>query len=221
MNAQTLAEVFDTVYLQEFSEFDGAPRHFFSLRHRRAMKKILYPNTVYAGMATRRVPLKKRLLIILLVIILSLIGIAAGAQISRGFAFDEIGGHTYLFAVNDKNAPATIETIYHLPAVPDGFELFYEDYGPYNVFVDHFDRSAERSLFFDQSVKNGFNIEYDEEKSYFEEIKIGGNFAYYICLYDRGGIIVWDNKDYIFEVGGDFTKDELIAFAESVEPKAE
>ena len=218
MNAQTLAEVFDTVYLRELSEFDSAPRHFFSLRHRRKMKKILYPNTVYAGMAKRRVPLKKRLLIALLVIILSLIGIAAGAQISKSFAFEEIGGHTYLFAVNDKNAPITIDTLYHLPTVSDGFELFYEDYGTYNVLV-MYDGADEKSLFFDQSVKNGFNIRYDEDLFYFEETKINGCPAYFLCFYDGSVTIVWDNKDYILEVGGDFTKDELIAFAESVEIK--
>ena len=220
MNAQTLAEVFDTVYLQELSEFDSAPRHFFSLRHRRQMKKILYPNTVYEGMAKRGAPLKKRLLIALLVIILSLIGIVAGAQISKSFAFDEIGGHTYLFAVNDKNAPATIDALYHLPTVPAEFETLYESLGTYNVLVMYIDADG-RSFFFDQSVKNGFSIEYDEEQSCFEEIKIGGNFAYYICLYDKGGMVVWDNEDYILEVGGNFTKDELIAFAESVELKCE
>lgn len=221
MDAQMLAEVFDTVYLREFSEFDSAPRHFFSLRHRRKMKKILYPNTVYDGAAKRRAPLKKRLLIALLVIILSLIGIVAGAQISKSFAFEDIGGNTYLFAVNDKNAPSEIVTPYRLPTVPDGFELLYDEPDPYNVLVSYFDFTAERSLFLFQSVKNGFSIEYDEERFYFEETKINGRPAYFLCFYDGGGTIVWDNEDYILEVGGDFSKDELIAFAESVGPKAE
>ena len=215
MNEYTLAEVFEAVYKQEFAEFDDPPKHFFSLRHRRAMREIL--RTAPTPAAKRKLPLKKKLLIALLVILLSMIGIAAGAQISRSFAFDEIGGKTYLFAVNDKNAPTEISTLYHLPTVPDGFELLSENLGTYNVFITYFERSAERSLFLYQNVKNGCYFEYDEEKSYLEETKINGDPAYYLCLYDNGGVIIWDNKDYILEVGGDFSKDELISFAESVE----
>ena len=221
MNAQMLAEVFDTVYLQELSEFDSAPRHFFSLRHRRQMKKILYPNTVYAGMTKREAPLKKRLLIALLVIILSLLGIVAGAQISKSFAFDEIGGHTYLFAVNDKNAPTTIDTLYHLPTVPDGFELSYEESGKYNIFIQYCDEVFERVVFFDQSVKNGFSVGLENLTGEPEEIKINGSPAYYLVYGNDLGIVVWDNGDYILEVGGYLTKNELIAFAESVELKGE
>lgn len=213
----TLAEVFEAVYKQEFSEFDDPPKHFFSLRHRRAMKKIL---AVSSPAPSRKLTIKKRIIIVMLVILLSLLGIAAGAQISKSFAFDEIKGKTYLFAVNDKNAPTEISTLYHLPTVPDGFELFYEDYGTYNALVIY-DGADEKSLFFDQSVKNGFSIGYDADRFYFEETKMNGFPAYFICYYDGGGVIVWDNEDYILEVGGDFTKDELIAFAESVEPKGE
>lgn len=221
MNAQTLAEVFDAVYLREFSEFDAAPKHFFSFKHRRAMKKILFPQGVSSFTTNRRLPIKKRIIIVMLVILLSLLGIAAGAQISRGFAFDEIGGHTYLFAVNDKNAPETIETQYHLPTVPEGFEPIYEDIGEYNIFIQYHNDTSEIAFFFNQSVKNGFSVDLKDLTGDLEEIKINERPAYYFACGDIFGAIVWNNKDYILEVGGYFTKDELIALAESVESKAE
>ena len=217
MGDYTLAEVFDAVYRQEFSEFDDPPGHFFSLRHRRAMKQIFYPRNALTSAAKRKLPLKKRVIIVLLVILLSVLGIAAGAEICKSFAFEEHNSHRYLFAVNDKNAPAEIVTLYRLPAVPDGFEVFYENSDPYNAFIDYYDYSEHRSLCFLQNVKNGFNINLDNELGYLEEMKINGCPAYFLSFYDESGVIVWDNGDYILEVAGEFSKDELIAFAESVE----
>lgn len=223
MDARNLAEVFDDVYLREFSEFDGAPRHFFSLRHRRKMDKILYPQGVSSFSANRRLSVKKRVFIAVLVILLSLLGIAAGAQVSKSFAFEDINGHNYLFAVNDKNFPTELVTLYHLPTVPDGFELIYDERSSYKISTWYSDHDGRRVLYFAQSVKNGFNIGLDER--YIEETEIGGCLAYYLCPNNNGtimwdsGTIIWDNKDYILMVDGGFSKDELIAFAESVELK--
>lgn len=221
MDAQTLAEIFDTVYLREFSEFDSAPRHFFSLRHCRKMKKILYPDTVYAGMAKRGAPLKKRLLIALLVIILSLLGIAAGAELSKSFAVEEYRGRTMLWALKDDNAPKTIETRYHLPNIPDGLEQIYENADKYNIYILYSDASFEKEIFFDQSVKNGFAIDLETLTGEPEEIEINGRPACYLAFGDVYGAVAWDNGEYILEVGGNFEKDELIALAESVELKGE
>ena len=214
----TLSEVFDTVYEEEFSEFYGPTNHFFSFRHRKAMKNILYPHTVSPFTAKHKIPLKRRAVIAMIIILLSILGIAACAVISRSFAFEERRGRTALYAVNDKNAPITIETLYHLPIVPDGFEPFYENLGSYDFFVEYFDASADRVLFFSQGVKNGFSIA-NVDIGHIEETHINGSPAYYYCYDTNGGVIVWDNKDYILEVGGNFTKNELIEFAESVELK--
>lgn len=220
MNDYTLAEVFQTVYRQEFSEFDNPPKHFFSLRHRKAMKEILYPQTTLMAAADRNIPLKKRVIIALLVILLSALGITAAAAISRGFTRKEHRDNTELFAVNAENAPKTIESVYYLPIIPDGYELYEQTRNSRNVFTDYINNSTNRTRSFDQHVKEGFSTHLDNEHFLLEEIDIDGKSALY--FYNNNyGILIYDNEDYILEIAGNFTKDELISLARSVENKNE
>ncbi|MDE7360302.1 MAG: hypothetical protein K2N38_00020 [Oscillospiraceae bacterium] len=83
----SLEEVMLEVYRLDYAEFDVLPEHRFSHAHSKAMKKILYPN--YSLMMDyrieqSRVPLKKRILIAALVIILAMIGAAVGAGALKG-----------------------------------------------------------------------------------------------------------------------------------------
>lgn len=214
MNENILAEVFEDIYRQEFSEFDNTPRHFFSLRHRRAVKGILYPQAaVYT--AKRGIPIKKRLLIALLVILLSAIGVAACAAVGRSFSFKEKGEFTVMTPVIDQNAPVMIDDYYYLPAVPEGFEL-YDQERCLTSSSFYYKDGSERCFFFSQSVKENFFVYYDSEGWFTEEIKINERPAVYFTEDGINGTIVWDNEDFILEIGGDLSKEELIALAESV-----
>ena len=214
MNENILAEVFEDIYRQEFSEFDDATRHFFSLRHRKAVKGILYPKAaVYT--AKRGIPIKKRLLIALLVILLSAIGVAACAAVGRSFSFKEKGEFTVMTPVIDQNAPVMIDDYYYLPAVPEGFEL-YDQERCLTSSSFYYKDGSERCFFFSQSVKENFFVYYDSEGWFTEEIKISERPAVYFTEDGINGTIVWDNEDFILEIGGDLSKEELIALAESV-----
>lgn len=216
MSDYTLAEIFDIVYEQEFSEFDNPPRHFFSRRHRKAMKEILYPQTISTSAANLKIPLKKRVIIALLVILLTALGITAGADMIRRFILEEHSDHTELLAVNDKNAPIMIDRLYYPTAVPDGYALYDHFNNSRNVFIRYVNNSTEREIFFDQCVKEAFSVCFDHEYSSVEETEIDEKPAFYLYN-NKAGAIVWDNGDYIMEVGGHFSKDELMAFAKSVE----
>ena len=219
MNEHTLAEVFAEVYRSEFSEFDCARGHLFSRRHRRAMKNILSPRAFSLPAEQRNIPIKKRLVLALLVILLSLLGIAAGAEIMEGFSLREDRGHKELCAVINEDAPMMINMMYHLPTVPSGFKPFLESEDVASIFSMYNDDSADRVLFFYQGVKNDFSIYLDDPPDYLEEMTVNGWSALYLCYGADYGAIVWDNEDYILEVGGDFTKNELVALAESVQIK--
>lgn len=216
MNDYTLADIFDAVYEQEFSEFDNPPRHLFSRRHRKAMKEILYPQTISTSAANLKIPLKKRVIIALLVILLSALGITAGAAVIKRFILEEHSDHTELLAVNDKNAPIMIDRLYYPTAVPDGYALYDHFNNSRNVFIRYVNIATEREIFFDQCVKDAFSVCFDHEYSSVEETEIDEKPALYLYN-NKTGAIVWDNGDYIMEVGGHFSKDELMAFAKSVE----
>lgn len=215
MNENVLAEAFNAVYGEEFSEFAEPPKHLFSLRHRKAMKEILYPAAVPQAAAKRRIPLKKKLLIALLVILLSAIGVAAGAAVSRSFSFKESGEFTVMTPVTDLNAPVMIDDYYYLPQIPRGFELYDQQRCLTSSSFYYMDSSG-RVFFFIQSVKENFNVYYNSEDWITEEIKINERPAVYFTEDGIAGTIVWDNEDCILEIGGDLSKDELIALAESV-----
>lgn len=230
MNEFSLAELLEEVHRREFAGFDKPPRHFFSMRHRGKMKDILYPHALPSrasncGMSVKNIKnLKKRVLVALLVIILSMIGIVAGAAVSRSFALWEEGSHREFYAVYDQNAATTLDTLYIPTAIPNGYYLSSEKREPDHVFNEYYDSSAEKFFFFYQGVKNGFSIEFydngDTGLDHIEETIINGRTAYYLCHDDDYGAIVWDNSGYILEVGGCLTKDELIALAESVQRKS-
>lgn len=217
MNDYTLAEVFGIVYSREFAVFDNPLKHYFPRSHRKAMREILYPRTNSAA-DNRRIPLKKRVLIVLMVILLSAFGIAAGAAAIRGFTRKEYRDNTKLFALNDDNYPKTIEDVYYLPDIPDGFELCEQIFNTNLVHLRYDDSSTNRKLIFDQHVKEGFSTQFDNEQDILEEMEISGKYALY-SENNSFGIIILDNEDYIFEISGNLTKNELISLAESVKYK--
>lgn len=214
MDENILSEVFDDVYRQEFSEFDDTPSHFFSLKHRKAVKGIFYPQAV-TYKVKRGTPIKRRLLIALLVILLSAIGVAACAAVSRSFSFKEKGEFTVMTPVIDQNAPIMIDDYYYLPAVPEGFEL-YDQQRCLTSSSFYYKDGSGRVFFFSQSVKESFYVYYNSEGWFTEEIKINERPAVYFTEDGINGTIVWDNEDFILEIGGDLSKEELIALAESV-----
>ncbi len=214
MNDYTLADVFETVYRQEFSEFDNPPKHFFSHRHRKAMKEILYPQTTSMFAADRNIPLKKRVIIALLVILLSALGITAAAAISRGFTRKEHRDNTELFAANAENAPKTIENVYYLPEIPEGYELHETVSDNRSVFTSYMNLNTNRCMVLFQSVKEGHRSSADNEHHLLEEVEINGHYGLYLGNCDSGSIF-WDNGDYILELSGDFNKDELLNLAKS------
>ena len=219
MDGYTLSEVFDAVYKDEFSEFDKSQRHFFSLRHHRAMEELFYPRAAAAYKTSRKISLRKRVLIALLVILLSMIGIVAGAAVSQSFKFKERSEFTVVTAEIDQNAPIMIDDYYYLPEVPQGFELFFQDRSLTSSIFEYNDISGH-IFFFAQSVKEQFYAYYISDDWITEELKINERPAIYFTQDGIDGTVIWDNEDYILKIGGQLPKDELIALAESVEIEA-
>ena len=72
MYEYTLTEVFEELHRREFAEFDEPKGHIFSLRHNRAMKRILSPGQPRQR-GLRYLPAPKRAAVILLLIFLAIL----------------------------------------------------------------------------------------------------------------------------------------------------
>lgn len=223
MNEYTLKSVLEQVCLEEAEEFRDmkAGHHFFSLRHRKAMKKILKPavETHSLGSVSVRIANRKRLVIIALVILLALLGISAGAIAMRGFQQNKYTDHTKLFSVNAENCPKTIESIYSITEIPSGYELYEKNINEFDVYISYQNKETGRLMTFEQNIKDGYNINLNTEQQKIEELDIDGHYAIYLDSSSEeiiSGIIIMESDDYVFKIFGDFDKYELIELVKSI-----
>ncbi len=221
MNEITLKQILEEMCLEEATEFENMkdiPHNHFSLRHRRAMRKILSANQPERR-GLRSLPPSKRIVIATMLIFLALVTVTASAAAIKGFIRKRHRDNTQLFAVNAENSPGLIEYEYYLPEIPDGYELYEKDTTKYSACKIYIN-SENRALTFYQNVKKYYDQHFDNEKKPFEEVEINGHYGLYI---DYGtekmehGDLVWDNGDYILEISGDLSKSELISLAQSAE----
>lgn len=214
----TLKQILEEMCPAEADEFANidVPRHRFSVRHRRAMKKILSVNQPERR-GLRYLPMYKRIVIAAVLIFLALFTVAAGAAAINGFIHKKRRGNTQLSAANAGGCPVTIVHEYYLPEIPDGYKL--HEYDETSWFVCTIYKNSEnRTLVFNQDVKEIYDQHFDNERASFEKVGVNGHLGLYLDFGtepDENGLLVWDNNDYIFEISGNFTKSELINLAES------
>lgn len=221
MNEYSLKELLEEAHRIEFAEFDDPPKHRFSLRHKIRMRKIF---SVYKKNTKRyNTPAYrfsgKMIKWAIIVIILAALTITAAA-VTITFLRREHSDNTELLAANVEGAPAVLEEIYHITAVPEGYVCTSDNFSPVNHTQIYTYKNTDVTFMFHQTVKSEYNAHYDDEGFYLEETKLGDYPAIY-CDYSEDdlicSLIVWDNGDYIFELIGLFSENDLRALAESVQ----
>lgn len=222
MNKEILEEALETVYKDEFAEFDCPQKHRFSLRHNIKMRRIfsLYKKNV-KKMNAPSIKFRRKLIPALIIIILLTIVTGCAAIIISHFIIMEHENNTQLKAEDFSGGKETIEEIYYISALPDGFECVDEVTpemlaGCMHSITYYNDDDIMISLL--QSTKEVYDAHYSAEENGLENIVINGHTAIYI---DYGGevesgSIIWDNGDYIFEISGFLPKNKLIELAKSV-----
>lgn len=215
----SLMEVLEEVNRLDYAEFDNPPEHRFSRRSRKTMKKLLRPEPARRSIHWSRIPVRKRIVLVLLIVLLAAVGVTAGAVAIYGFKQERHREYTILRTVNADDCPKSIETVYYLPEIPEGYELYKENSGKRFVLTYYIDHSTNISFNFEQRVKDRYNSYFDTERNDFEELDINGHYALFLDLSDsehESGLIVWDNGDYILKINGSFTKSKLVELAKSV-----
>lgn len=209
-----LKEIMCEVYRQDFAEFDNSMRHHFSRRSRKKLNGILYPKTLQPAQNLRRIAPGKRIVIALLIIILMAVGITAGATIANGFLRKNHSDNTELFTPAAANCPKIIENVYHLPEIPEEYEFYETVSDNWGVATFYMNRNTGRCMALNQTVKEVYKSHVDNEHHPLEEVDINGHYGLYLgdCY---GGLLIWDNGDYVLELSGDFDKDTLLNLAKS------
>ena len=213
----------------EFSAFEEIALPKFSAKHNRKMKKafdIFAKNRVSAHnqpmtMVTKR-PLSIRKQILIAAIIIVFLAFITGcviAFISSSFRGTVYNDNTYLFAFDIGDSPTVIEEEYTLSVVPEGYELYDVSSGSINRFTTY-KNISNQELVFEQTVKTEYNSHINTEGFIIQETFINGCDA--VCIeYEKAGginaLVVWNSDEYILELYGNFSKEELVDLANSNE----
>ncbi len=220
----TIEDVFEEVYRREFAEFDdleSLPDPHPSLRHKIRMNRIFKrfrKNTAKLYAVHIRFS-RRTVLAFLMIILLATISACAAIKIIGDFLYEVHEDNTQLRVADAGGAPEFIEDIYEITALPEGYvcttETFIKIIHTY-IFTKE---STGETLTLCQMAKPSYNGHYDNEGFILQDIKIDGQPAIFIDYSEDDticGLLIWDNGEYIFELVGYYTKDELIDMAKSI-----
>lgn len=229
MSESVLKSILEESARLEWVKYENAQEHVFSKKHERKMKhvfKLFERNDCklkpYIGSRPHyHFRFTKRNIIVLLAVIFlaALAGCGVTYFTSKNFYGKVNADNTELFVINTENCPSTIEDKYYLPCLPDGYEVSGTDSTPFYEWISYENPATEQTLTFCQFAKVSFDsTHYDTENQKFQEININGHSG--LCLdYSSQGynyaVIVWDNGDYIFELFGEYSKNELCDLAKT------
>lgn len=232
MNENDLKDVLAEICEEEKAELNKFPPFKPSLRHRLAMKRIFCmfeKKTHVPASDPPKAPVPeskhfrlsaKHIILFAAIIFLMLFTGFVIIYFSKNFYGTVYNDNTHLFAVDKENCPATIEYEYYLPELPDGFEMVKHDDSLSFYVYTLYENKFGQVITLTQSTKEMFDAHYSTERHDFEEIEINGHGGLCMDLSDNehfGAIVVWDNGDYILELYGNLSKNELIFLAENAE----
>ena len=184
-----------------------------SRKHKLAMRTIVYGK---AGGARAWSPRMRRVVAILVAaaLLLTSCGIIFREEIRE--VFDEL--FVSLYFKDDSEAPRTIEEIYTLGYVPEGYVLDQELKDSFAVkYV--FKNENNDVLVFDQGVIHGEFV-IDSEEGYSEFVAVGANKVYYRFT-GKNHNYIWSDGKYVMSITTeeDFPKEEIIRIIEEMTTK--
>ena len=229
MSESILRAILEESVRHEWDKYDNVPEHIFSKKHERSMNRIfkLFEKNKckfeshLISIPTHNFRFTKKTVLVLVTILFlaALAGCAVMYFVSNSFRGKVNNDNTELFVINTENCPSTIEDIYYLPDLSDDFEVLTTNSTPFSEYISYQNKVTGQTFSFTQWVKAEFgSSHYNTEGQDFEEIDINGHYG--LCLYfDLQSYIyagvVWDIGDYILELSGDLTKNELIDLAKT------
>ena len=186
------------------------PTHHFSPAFEEAMRPLLQPNITAVPKKKRKFT-KKTLKILVAAAVLRALAVATTAiavPLSRRANVTQLPDHGEYEVADPENAPKVKDLT--VGYVPDGFEKT-EDYGYLYIY-----ENGEQSFTVEKWELTA-GIGFDTEDYPSESITINGREGIYHRSDSGYNGIIFNNGEYIFAVGGNISKEELVKIAQNVQ----
>lgn len=131
---------------------------------------------------------------------------------SREYIIDnfDIFSRYQLTEANDNSVNGEITVGY----IPEGFELESSIVQDKHIFYKYISSNGKKFII----SKNASSVivEFDTETGDMENILVGDKKYIYFIDYDNFSYLVWNNNDYVYQIHGSISKDELLKIAQTV-----
>lgn len=220
MNDELLLSALETVCMEDYVCTRPVPVHHFSRRHRKAMERILYPNSEVLA-ASGQIRFSRRTLIILIAAVFLAAFITGAALVSfiNGFAGRVHHDNTQFYGEFSGSQLDTIQEVYSLTEIPEGYYLSEEVQEQHQYYVTYQNVNDDSDSFmFTQNIKSYFDMHMTTDDYITEKITVNGNEGFYInwgTVEEPDGGIYWIDDNYAFSILGNFDKEEMQKLAES------
>lgn len=217
---QALIMTADEMVLSEFLDVENIEISF-SDSFEKKLKKLCagYDKISFKLTRTRA---RKVVLILVAIIVMMLASLSVGAvrDALSNFFFTHFSNHDVVEYKEsekaDKEYPKTIEKIYEIESVPQGYELI--DYSATETSVETIYLSNGGQIVLEQVVKQEYQIHIDNENTTKSRETING-IEYIIYQNEYDTIFVWDDGEYIFTITSNLSKNKIINMCENLKVK--
>lgn len=204
--------------MQTYSAYQTEIDYAFSESFERKMDKLISKDNRIKLYTRRRI--SKGLIAAIIAIIIMFTGMMSISAARTPFlefleSWNIKGGTTDIRLHPEATPPVnTIETVYMLTTVPDGFELTTYQQEEYSVFAVWQNKNGEE-IVFNQFILDS-NISVDNKHEY-EEFEMNGYKAY-----SANDYLLWTDGYYWFDLGKtNADKDELLELSKNISEKFE
>lgn len=188
---------------------EDLPEPKYSKKHIRRMNALMdkMRGNVYHHFTTRAIKI-----MLVAAVLFALLLSAFVIPSSREFIIDNLGIYsTYQLTEDNGNSVSGEISVGY---VPEGFEL--ESVEKTSIGVSYSYSSKNNSLFMVNKYSSVIKIDFDTEKTDAREILINNEIYTYFESYSGNCGLMWHENDYIYQVVGALTEDELLKIAETV-----
>lgn len=185
---------------------DEVEAHKFSQKHIDAINEIIYPKP---AVKVKKLSKKTVRFIIIAAVLLALATTAIASPAFRQFTLKDFSNHSEYRVGNIKNVPALTDL--KVNYIPKGFKKTYS-YKKYSYGYTN----ANKYIYVDK-LSLDTEIAFDNETSKTENITIKGAKVIYYITDNNVGTIIYNDGNYIYNIHGNISKEELVKIAQNAE----